>query len=219
MVQTHETDLKSRLLDALIVHVPFEGWSDAALTAAVADCAVTFEDARAVFPRGPVDMALAYHQRGDVMMLDRMQAADLGTLKYSERIKAGVRFRLEVADRELVRKGTALFSLPQYAAIGTGAVWQTCGHIWEALGDTSRDVNWYTKRATLAAVYSSTLLYWLGDDSEDHAATWAFLDRRIDNVMRFETFKRSAKDTMLGKALMRGPGRIFDHIKAPVRGE
>ncbi len=207
--------MKSKLLDAVLPHVPFDGWSDTALQAAAADCGVNIEISRATFPRGPVDMALAYHQRGDTAMVTRMQGADLGAMRYSDRIKAGVRLRLEVADRELVRKGMALFALPQNSAVGTGAVWGTCGLIWETLGDSSRDVNWYTKRATLSAVYSATILFWLGDDSEGSVDTWEFLDRRIDNVMRFEGFKQKAKDNGLVQAFMRGPGRILDQIKAP----
>jgi ubiquinone biosynthesis protein COQ9 len=52
-----------------------------------------------------------------------------------------------------------------HAADGAKAIWGTADRIWTALGDTSDDLNWYTKRATLSAVYGSTVLYWLGDDS------------------------------------------------------
>ena len=87
----------------------------------------------------------------------------------------------------------SFFALPQYAADGAGAVWHTADAIWAALGDTSRDVNWYTKRMTLGAVYSACVLFWLGDESPDMADTRAFIDRRIDDVMRFEKVKAQAK--------------------------
>ncbi len=209
---------KDTFLDAILPHVPFDGWSHAAMDAATADLDIGADEVRVLFPRGPVDMALAYHQRGDRLMAARMQGADLSALRYSDRIAAGLRFRLEVADRELVRKGMALFALPQHAGIGAGAVWQTCGLIWETLGDASRDVNWYTKRATLSAVYSSAVLFWLGDDSEDNQDSWDFIDRRIADVMSFEKFKGKARETGLFKAFMRGPGRVLDQIKAPVKG-
>ena len=207
---------KNTFLDALLAHVPFDGWSVVSIAAAAAELDVGDDVVRALFPRGPVDAALAYHQRGDEAMVARMAGDAFEALRYSEKIAAGVRYRLEAADRELVRKGMALFALPQNAAIGSGAVWGTASLIWDTLGDTSRDVNWYTKRATLSAVYSSTVLFWLGDDSEGNAATWEFLDRRIDNVMQFEGFKRRAGGNPLVKAFLKGPGRILDHIKAPV---
>ncbi len=208
-------DTREKLLDAALNHVPFDGWSQATLDAACADTGIDPQEARALFPRGPVDLALAYHQRGDDAMVARMAATDMTGMRYRDRIALGVRLRLEVADREAVRRGMALFSLPQYSALGAAAVWGTADRIWNALGDTSRDINWYTKRATLAAVYSATVLFWLGDDSPGNTATWEFLDRRIDDVMKIEGLKARVRDTGLFQALMRGPGRILDNVKAP----
>lgn len=207
--------LTEALLDAALNHVPFDGWSAASLSAAAEECGVDDATLRGIFPRGAVDMALAYHRRGDAQMVDRLQAADLGAMRFRDRIAAGVRFRLELADKELVRRGMTLFALPQHASDGAAALWGTCDLIWNTLGDTSQDVNWYTKRTTLSAVYSATVLYWLGDDSEGYKATWAFLDRRIDNVMRFEKFKAKTRDNKLVQAFMAGPGKVLDTIKAP----
>lgn len=206
---------KDKLLEAAINHVPFDGWSDATLIAAAQDCDMTQGDARAMFPRGALDLALAYHRMGDAQMVARLDGADLSELRFRDRIAAGVRYRLEAADKELVRKGMAFFALPQNASDGAAALWHTCGLIWETLGDTSTDLNWYTKRATLSAVYSSVVLYWLGDDTEGNAATWAFLDRRIDDVMQIEKIKGQARETGLYKAFMSGPGKVLDAIKAP----
>lgn len=198
------------------MHVPFDGWSDAALAAALEDTGLDTTAAKAVFPRGAVDMALAYHARGDAQMLAALQAADLGDMRFRDRVAYAVRLRLEVVeDKELVRRGMTLFALPPYAADGARALWQTADHIWQALGDTSQDVNWYTKRATLSAVYSATVLYWLGDTSEGDAATWAFLDRRIDNVMQIETLKAKARTNPAVSRLLQGPLGLLGRIRAP----
>ena len=90
---------------------------------------------------------------------------------------------------EAVRRGLALLALPLNAPLGLKLLYRTVDAIWYAAGDTSADFNFYTKRATLAGVFSSTLFYWLNDRSEGNTATWEFLDRRIDDVMRFEKFK------------------------------
>lgn len=210
--------LTDRLLDAVLAHVVFDGWSDAALMAAASDIGVTPDEARAVFPRGAVDMALAFHDKGDQAMVNRLTTEPLDHLKFREKIAAAVRFRLEaVEDRELVRRGTTLFALPQNAADGARAVWQTCDLIWTTLGDTSDDLNWYTKRATLSGVYSSTVLYWLGDTSPDNAATWAFLDRRIEDVMKFEQVKAKVRETAFLKPFLAGPEWLASRIKAPIR--
>ncbi len=217
MTVTYE-DTKQQLLDAILMHVPFDGWSEASFRAAVVDCDLDDGLARAICPRGAVDLALTYHARGDQVMLDRIKSTDMSELKFREKVAAAVRFRLEaVEDKELVRRGMTLFSLPNHAADGAKAVWGTCDLIWDALGDTSDDVNWYTKRATLSGVYSSTLLFWLGDDSPDHQNSWAFLDRRIENVMQFEKFKAQVNGNPLLKPLLAVPNWFAAQVKPPMK--
>ena len=217
MTTPHETAL-TQLLDAALVHVAFDGWSDATFKAAIADTGIDADLARATCPRGAVDLAVAFHKAGDDAMVDRLKAADLSDMKFRDRIAAGVRYRLEaVPDKEAVRRGSTLFALPMYAADGAKLVWGTCDLIWDTLGDTSDDVNWYTKRATLSGVYTATVLYWLGDDSADHAGTWEFLDRRIDNVMQIEKLKAQARENPVLSKLMTGPNWLLGMVKAPPR--
>ncbi len=213
-----DTDVKDRLLDAALLHVPFDGWSEATFAAAIRDTEIDKTVARAVCPRGAVDLALAYHKRGDAKMLARLDETDLSVMRFRDRVSLAVRYRLEAADdKEVVRRGTTLFALPVYAGDGARAIWQTCDQIWTALGDTSDDINWYTKRATLSGVYGSTLLFWLGDDSLDHQATWAFLDRRIDDVMRFEKVKAGVRDSKVLSTLFAAPMAVLGKIRAPGR--
>ncbi|HHB80790.1 MAG TPA: COQ9 family protein, partial [Aliiroseovarius sp.] len=118
---------KDTFLDAVLPHVVFDGWSREAMQMAAAELGVTDATLAALFPRGPVDMALAYHQRGDDDMARRWRATDKAGMRYRDQIALGVRLRLEVADRELVRRGMALLALPQYAALGSAALWGTAG--------------------------------------------------------------------------------------------
>jgi len=211
-------DPKDKLLDAALDHVPFDGWSETTFQAALRESGIEAAVARGVCPRGAVDLAVAFHKRGDAQMLARLKTAELAGMKFRDRIAAAVRFRLEaVTDRELVRRGTTLFSLPQHAPDGVKLIWGTADAIWDALGDTSDDVNWYTKRATLSGVYSATVLYWLGDSSDGFAATWAFLDRRIEDVMQIEKFKAQVNASPTLSRLMAGPTWLLSRIKPPSR--
>lgn len=213
-------EIKAKLLETAKKHVPFDGWSNVTFKAAAEDAGIDPGLARAVCPRGAVDLALAYHDAGDAAMLAALEATDLNEMRYSARVAFAVRARLEAAeDKELVRRGMALFSLPLYAADGAQAIWQTCDRIWVALGDTSNDVNWYTKRMTLSGVYGSTVLYWLGDNSDSNTATWKFLDRRIDDVMQIEKFKSQMRENKLIGGLMAGPLAFLGRIKPPQGGQ
>lgn len=203
---------RGKLLDAIIPHVEFDGWSPTALKMAITDSGVDAGLAAQAAPRGAIDLAAAYHRQGDQLMLTAHQSTDISDLRYSEKVARMVRFRIEAVDnKEAVRRGMTLFALPHNMSEGGQLIWGTVDHIWNALGDTSTDANWYTKRGTLSAVYSSTILFWLGDESEGSIETWAFLDRRIANVMQFEKTKAKLKETPIG----RGIAGLFDRLQKP----
>jgi ubiquinone biosynthesis protein COQ9 len=209
-------EARDAMLDAALMHVPFDGWSEATFRAAARDADIPRAVADAACPRGAVDLALAFHEAGDREMLRRLNAEDLSTLRFRDKIATAVRFRIEAAqDREVVRRASSLFALPNYSADGARALWGTADKIWTALGDRSDDINWYTKRATLSGVYAATVLYWLGDESEGHAATWAFLDRRIGDVMQIEKARAQVRDNPVLKRVFAGPLWLAGQVKPP----
>jgi ubiquinone biosynthesis protein COQ9 len=199
----HISQTQKALVKAALPHVDFDGWSATTLASAINDAGVDPGLAHQACPRGAVDLALAFHRIGDEKMQTALAAADLSDMRFRDRIVKALQLRIEAVanEKEAVRRGATLFAMPLYTAEGVQALWATTDKIWNALGDTSEDINWYSKRATLSAVYSSTVLFWLGDDSEGSAETWAFLDRRIENVMQFETVKAKLKDNPLAKGL------------------
>lgn len=211
-------EIRNALLDAALAHVPFDGWSEATFRAAAEDAGIAAAQAKAICPRGAVDLALAYHQRGDDEMVRRLKQADMSGMRFRDKVALAVRLRIEaISDKEAVRRGMTLFALPHHAADGAKAIWGTADRIWTALGDSSDDVNWYTKRLTLGGVYSSTVLFWLGDNSVDTQATWDFLDRRIDEVMQIEKLKAKVRESRTLSALFAGPNWVLRQVKAPPR--
>jgi len=210
--QDHIAATKRAIIDAALGHVMFDGWSDATLEAAIADSGVEADLAKLAFPRGPLDLALGYHYQGDADMRAEMAALDLASMRYSDRVAKAISLRLALADKEAVRRGMAFFALPQNAGDGTRALWHTADAIWESLGDTSRDYNWYTKRMTLSAVYSACVLFWLGDEQGE---TEDFIARRIANVMSFEKTKAKVRNSPFGKQFSATFGKIFENINAP----
>ncbi|WP_371061097.1 COQ9 family protein [Rhodosalinus sp. 5P4] len=218
MPTTPESPELAALLDAALLHVPFDGWSEATFRAAIRDTGIDPAVARALCRRGALDLAVAFHRRGDRAMRERLRVTDLTEMRMRDRIAFAVRARLEAAgDKEAVRRGTTFFALPNHAAEGARLIWETADTIWTALGDDSDDVNWYTKRATLSAVYSATVLYWLGDETPDSSATWAFLDRRIADVMQFEKVKAQVGENPVLKRVFAGPAWVLGKVRAPMR--
>lgn len=204
------------LLDAAQGHVAFDGWTEATFDAAARDVGLNPQEARTLAPRGALDLAVAFHRRGDRAMMDALEKVDLSALRYSERVAKALELRIAVMqDREAVRRATTLFSLPMNAPEGAKLVWETADHIWRALGDTSEDGNWYSKRATLSAVWASVVLYWLGDDSPEYQKTRDFIARRIENVMQVEKVKGQLRANPLTKPLMDLQASFMSRMRAP----
>lgn len=183
---------RDALLDAALVHAAFDGMNDDALRAGARDLGLSQAAIDAHFPRGGADLAAAYHRRADDALRNDL-AANPPQGRFRDKVAEAVWRRLTLVDPELVRAGAAVMSLPLNQPLAARLVWETADTIWNGLGDASDDVNWYTKRATLSAVISGTVLYWMGDESENRHDTRAFLDRRIDGVMRFEKLKATAR--------------------------
>lgn len=177
---------RDRILLATLPHVAFEGWSDRALSAGLADAGLLPEQGLLTFVGGPLAMIEHWTRYGDCRMLEAVRHLDVAAMRMRESIAAAVRLRIEVNApyREAVRRTISFLALPPNAPAAAKLMYATVDAIWYACNDTSTDLSFYTKRATLAAVYGATVLYWLDDASEESLDTWAFLDRRIDDVLR-----------------------------------
>ena len=185
------TPLKDKIIDAVLAQAPFDGWTRAAIDSAVRAGAITRDEAAVAFPGGVIDMIAWHSLRADRQLVEEMERRGVASMKVRERVTLGVRIRLEqnAPHREAIRRALAMLAMPFNGLLASKLLYRTVDAIWYAAGDTSTDFNFYTKRALLAGVYSSTLLFWLNDRSEGFSATWAFLDRRVEDVMRIEKLK------------------------------
>lgn len=206
--------LKPRLIEAMLPHVPFDGWSAGARDAAADDAGIDRDIAALALPDAP-SMTDAFTARADAMMTEAMVAAGVETMKIRARIRLALVTRLEQAaqDKEAVRRALAVMTMPANAALGLRTLWRTSDAMWRAAGDTATDFNHYSKRVILGSVYSATLLYWLDDDSEDMAATRDFIDRRIEDVMKIEKGKAQMKSAF---EWVPNPARILGRLRYPV---
>jgi ubiquinone biosynthesis protein COQ9 len=177
---------RETLLTATLAHVPFDGWSEAALRAGAEDAGLSAAEALNAIPGGPAEAVSLFSGWADGCMLARLEKMDLESMKVRDKVAAGVRLRLEALEshREAVRRSLAFLAMPQHAGLGLSCLHRTVDAIWYMAGDRATDYNYYTKRLLLAGVLSSTMLFWLNDKSKNHAATWAFLERRIDEVLK-----------------------------------
>ena len=202
--------MRRRLALAVGENAVFDGWTKAAVDSAAGQLGLDPVQARLAMPKTQAGMIDIYIQEVDRGLETWFTPKRLEKLKIREKIRQLVWHRLEIMGpaREAVRRGLAILAMPQNVPLALRISWRTADLMWRIAGDTSTDFNHYTKRMTLGAVYASTLLFWLDDQSEGWRDTAAFLDRRIDDVMRFEKFKAEWRGSSEHLSLSRFLGRL-----------
>ena len=202
--------LRRRLALAVGENAVFDGWTRNAADSAARQLGVDPVQARLAMPKSQSGMIDVYIQEVDRGLEAYFTPDRLAALKIREKIRALVWRRLEIMApaREAVRRALAILAMPQNLPLAAAVAWRTADLMWRIAGDTSTDFNHYTKRMTLGAVYGSTLLVWLDDQGEGWADTGAFLDRRIDDVMKFEKFKAQWRGSSEHFSVSRFLGRL-----------
>jgi ubiquinone biosynthesis protein COQ9 len=198
-------------IQAMLPHVPFDGWSRRALARGLADLGAPADEVELLFPGGAVAMVEAFCDLADRQMAEGVAGLDLTGKGLTARVRAVIALRLAQnrPHREAVRRAVSVLAMPMHAREAAGCAARTVDAIWHAAGDRSADFSWYTKRALLAAVYGATMLYWLrngrgdesgevgGDGAEGNdAATLAFLDRRLAGIGRIGKLRGRASATL-----------------------
>ncbi|MFN8703091.1 MAG: COQ9 family protein [Rhodospirillales bacterium] len=187
---------RDRICEAALPHIAFDGWTAAVLARAAEDAGYDPLTALRVFPGGPVEAIAHWCAMADRAMVEACTVDEkFATLKVREKIAAAIRARLAPLGphREAVRRALAVLALPTGVATSLQTVWRTVDAVWHLAGDRATDFNFYSKRGLAAGVYSTTLLFWLEDKSENQEDTWRFLDRRIANVRAIPTATASVK--------------------------
>jgi len=202
--------LRRQLALAVGENAVFDGWSRAAVDSAAAQLGVDPVQARLAMPKTQAGLIDLYIQEVDRALEAYFTPERLAGMKIRDKIRSLVWRRLEIMGpaREAVRRALAILAMPQNLPLALKISWRSADLMWRIAGDTSTDFNHYTKRMTLGAVYGSTLLVWLDDQSEEWIDTAAFLDRRIDDVMRFEKFKAEWRGSSDHFSVTRFLGRL-----------
>lgn len=184
-------ELRLHLAPLLADAAVFDGWNDTALAMAAQQAGVDGDVARLAYRGDAMDMIAAWIESIDAAMAEALPPAALAQMKVRERIRSLVQFRLDAVagSEEALRRALAIMAMPQNVAGALRTGWHSADVMWRLAGDTATDYNHYTKRAILASIYGATLAVFIDDESEGKAETRAFLDRRIDGVMRFEKTK------------------------------
>ncbi len=208
--------LRLSLAPALADAATFDGWSMVAVRGAAEAAGVNPDTAEYAFAGGAMAMIEAWVHSVDAAMARALPPEHLATLKIRERIRTLVQFRLDAVahQKEALRRALAIMAMPQNVARALQLGWHSADVMWRLAGDTATDYNHYTKRLTLGSIYAATLAVFVDDTSPDHAATRAFLERRIEGIMKFEKAKARL---MKPRDEQFSPARLLGRLRYPAR--
>ena len=192
--------IKIDLIKAMLTHVPFDGWTWEAMEQGAIDIGYEkkktslerikiFKD---LFKNGSIDFIDIFSEIIDIEVKENYNLIEPKPDRVPEKIKKIIMIRLNLCQKykEAVRSSITLTAIPLNAKRSLNILYRTCNSIWRIAGDKSTDFSFYTRRMSLAAVYTSTLLFWLNDSSHNHIETESFLDRRLNDISKISTFKK-----------------------------
>ena len=198
--QTDYIQVKFDLIKAMINHVPFDGWSIDALEQGAIDIGFEQKDTydtrmkiyKDLFKKGSIDFIDIFSEMIDLEVKNNYEKLDPKPERVPEKVKTIILMRLSICQKykEAIRSSIPITALPKNSKVSIRLLYRTCNSIWRIIGDKSTDFSFYTKRASLAAVYSATLLFWLNDTSRDNKDTSFFLDRRLNDISKISKLKK-----------------------------
>ena len=188
------------LIRAMLTHVPFDGWTWESMEQGAKD--IGFEKKKTpslrmkifkdLFKNGSIDFIDIFSEMIDLEVKEKYELIDSKPERIPDKIKKIIMIRLNLCEKykEAVRSSISLTAIPKNTKLSFNILYRTCNSMWRIVGDKSTDFSFYTRRMSLAAVYTSTLLFWLNDSSHNHIETESFLDRRLNDISKISTFKK-----------------------------
>ena len=162
---------RQAILKAMLPIAAFDGWTAKSLREAVSKTDLPQGSDDLYFPEGPLELIGFWAQEMSRRVENDLAELDQSEMKIRDKVTAGVLARLYAigTHEEAARRAVARLSLPDAMGQGPQQVWSTADTIWRAIGDTSTDGNYYSKRTILAGVITSTLAVWLSDNDPEKA--------------------------------------------------
>ena len=196
--------IKTDLVKAMLTHVPFDGWTWEAMEQGAIDLgfekkktsSLRIKIFKELFKNGSIDFIDTFSKIIDLEVIENYNLAEPKPERVPEKIKKIIMIRLNLSQKykEAVRSSISLTALPINTKISLNILYRTCNSIWRIAGDKSTDFSFYTRRISLAAVYTSTLFFWLNDKSNNNIETEYFLDRRLKDISKISSLKRPLID-------------------------
>ncbi|KXL47732.1 hypothetical protein M433DRAFT_159604 [Acidomyces richmondensis BFW] len=182
---------ESAILSSALAHVPAHGFTHHALVLGAKDAGY-LDISTNLFPEGPFALVKYHLVTQRLGLKDRFNFP--GPAQQPQKMAGGVGRKVRALVLERLKgnvdagvvgrwqEALGVMSLVENVPQSARELWLLSDEMWFLAGDTEVDGSWYTKRASLAAVYAAVEVYQTTDQSTEFRDTEAFLDRRLEEV-------------------------------------
>lgn len=199
----HEEQIKAELLNVALEEVFTHGWTKCAVSAAAEK--LGHPSVVAGLIKGGGAELVIHHMKSSNRELDSWMSDEVSRVSQSgEKVKVGkfvreaIIRRLNMNSKYILAdrwtEAIALTANPIHCKDTLQALQELCDDIWYRAGDTSADMNWYTKRISLFAIYTATEVFMVQDKSPEFRETWLFLDRRLADLQTIPSMSQLPGD-------------------------
>lgn len=185
-----EEKLKKQVLENSLKHISEYGFTKEALTKGALDTGLSSAAVNGMFQNGAFELIDYFYKKSNENLSTYLEnlIKEGQIKKKNELIRSAILYRLSLI-QPLIRHWPEAMATqsfyPSNAVQSIENLLRLCDEIWHLVGDKSTDLNWYSKRLTLAVIYKSTEIFMIQDKSDNFVDTVRFLDNRLDDLGKF----------------------------------
>lgn len=185
---------RRKILNESKKYVVTNGWNESLFKSITKNKIFKIDEILILFPEGYLSLLKFYLKELNIDMTSSAINLDLTRMKTHQRIREIILLRLNIKqnEKDLIKRTYFTLLLPKHFNILLMSLYNIVDQIWFIAGDNSTDFNFYSKRAILATVYSSTVLYWI--NNENFEETKKFLDKQLKKISKIPQIKKQIKN-------------------------
>ena len=185
---------RRKILNESKKYVVTNGWNESLFKSITKNKIFKIDEILTLFPEGYLSLLKFYLKELNIDMTSSAKNLDLTRMKTHQRIREIILLRLNIKqnEKDLIKRTYFTLLLPKHFNILLMSLYNIVDQIWFIAGDISTDFNFYSKRAILATVYSSTVLYWI--NNENFEETKKFLDKQLKKISKIPQIKKQIKN-------------------------
>ena len=188
---------KLSILEDAKKHIIRDGWSKNIFNK-ISKNKLKKTDLIFLFPNGYMDLLILALNEINTNLENKIKKINIINFPLSKRIKKILLFRLEILNKDKIfyKKTFNHLLLPQHSKTMKKNLYSSVDYMWYLAGDNSTDFSFYTKRLTLAGIYTNALFVFFNKDIEEAVSSIEINLKRLSKIPKIKERFSFIKDNL-----------------------